>query len=247
MPDETRDAGPSVVEAAGRLGPLTFPSLIHDICEERTSGVLTFREGEIEKSIVLDSGRIVFAKSNDKDDRLGALLLRRGMVRLGDLESAVASSLASGQRLGGVMVQMGLIRPQDLVTGVRDQVKEIVVSLFHWTRGQYEMSGNAIPSKEVITLKMSTEEMVLEGVKRIDSWQRIALAVGSSETRYQVTERLEEVGRAMNLSLEEWTLLSRCEGPVTLRLLCETSPLKDYDVCRLVWAFNVVGMLKRLD
>ena len=61
-----------------------------------------------------------------------------------------------------------------------------------------------------------------------------------------VSPRLDELGRSMSLSLDEWTLLSRCEEPATLATLCESSPMKDFDVCRLVWAFNVVGILHRV-
>jgi hypothetical protein len=240
-------ATPEPGTASGRLGPLTFPSLIHDLCEEKHTGVLTVRDEDHEKAVYLDAGRIVFARSDDMDDRLGALLVRRGMIRLRDLEEASEVSARTGRRLGGVLVEAQKIRPQDLVWGVREQVKEIVTSLFLWTRGAYEMAIGPLPSDEVITLKMSTGDVVLEGVKRIDSWTRIHLAVGGLDTRYRVGPRIEELGRSMSLSLDEWTLLSRCEGPVPLAHLCEATPMKDFDVCRLVWALTVAGMLSRID
>lgn len=232
-------------DARGKLAPLTFPSLIHDVCEEADTGVLTITDGDKEKSVFIEKGKIVFARSNDLDDRLGTLLLRRGMITLKSLEDAGRSSQETGQRLGGVLVARGLIRPQDLVEGVRDQVKEIVTSLFLWTKGEYETKFGPLPSKEVITLKMSTGDMVLEGVKRVDSWSRITLAVGDLDTEYQVGPNLEKLTQSMSLSLDEWSFLSQCEGPVTLANLCATSPLKDFEVCRLVWAFSVVGILKR--
>jgi hypothetical protein len=230
---------------AGKLGPLTLPSLIHDVCEEKNTGVLSVRDGAVEKSIFVDTGRIVFARSNDMEDRLGCLLIKRGMVSFKNMEEAVAVSQATGKRLGGVLVDMHLIRPQDLTWGVREQVKAIVVGLFGWTRGAYDIELGPLPSDEVITLKMSTGDVILEGVKGISEWIRIQLAVGGLSASYQVSPRLDELGRSMSLSLEEWTLLSRCEAPVTIESLCESSPMKDYDVCRLVWAFAVVGMLQR--
>ena len=96
-------------------------------------------------------------------------------------------------------------------------------------------------------MKMSTGDMILEGVKRIESWSRIKLAVGDLETMYQVSPKLQELGKEMSLSLDEWTFLSRCEGPISLQQLCQASALKDFEVCRLVWAFHVVGLLNRLN
>lgn len=234
-------------ETTGKIGPMTFPALIHDLCSERHTGVLTLRDGVAEKSIFIDRGRIIFAKSNEIEDRLGSLMIRRGLLTLKDLEDASYVSIATGQRLGGVLVSKNVIRAKDLVDGVSDQVQEIVISLFLWTRGSYEMKFGSLPSNELITLKVPSENLILDGVRRINAWARIQLAVGGSETHYKVGPRVSELGDLMNLSLEEWTLLSRCEGPETLGHLCEQSALKDFDVCRLVWAFTVVGMLERLD
>jgi len=248
MPDAKISTRSAVGEApAGRLGPLTLPSLLHDVCEEKNTGVLSVREGETEKSVYIDKGRIVFARSNDMEDRLGSLLIKRGMVSLQDMDVAVRIAQETKKRLGGVLVEKHAIRPQDLTWGVREQVKEIVVGLFRFTRGSYEMTFGPLPSDELITLKMSTGDIILEGVKGVSEWIRIQLAVGGLETRYQVSPRLDELGRTMNLSLDEWTLLSRCEGAVPLVTLLEASPMKNFDVCRLVWAFAVVGLLKRLD
>lgn len=234
-------------EATGKIGPMTFPALVQDMCSEKHTGVLTLKDGGAEKSIFLDRGRIIFARSNEIEDRLGSLMIRRGLLTLKDLEDASYVSIATGQRLGGVLVSKNVIRPKDLVEGVSDQVKEIVISLFLWTRGVYEMKFGPLPGNEVITLKVPTENIVLDGVRRINAWARIQLAVGGSETHYKVGPRLDELGDIIDLSLEEWTLLSRCENSETLGRLCEQSALKDFDVCRLVWAFTVVGMLERLD
>jgi uncharacterized protein DUF4388 len=231
----------------GKLGPLTFPSLIHNVCDERNTGVLTVKDAEIEKNVYVERGRVVFATSNLYDDRLGSLLFRKGTIPLREIEDAANVCRKTGRRLGGILVERQVIRPQDLIWGVREQVKEIVVSLFNWTRGDYHFVSGPFAAEEVITLKMSTGDMVLEGVKRIESWSRVQLAVGAMRTRYQVTPRLEEIGRAMTLSLDEWTMLSRCEGPVTLEDLCGFSSMKDFDICRLVWAFSIVGILTKLE
>jgi hypothetical protein len=43
------------------------------------------------------------------------------------------------------------------------------------------------------------------------------VAPGDLEAAYQTTERVQRLSRDMKLSLEEWTLLSHCEQPVSLR------------------------------
>ena len=44
------------------------------------TGVLTFRKGDVTKSVHLHMGRVVYARSSDPDERLGESLLLRGKI-----------------------------------------------------------------------------------------------------------------------------------------------------------------------
>ncbi|HET6372161.1 MAG TPA: DUF4388 domain-containing protein [Candidatus Polarisedimenticolia bacterium] len=241
----------AVTAPSGKIGPLTFPSLVQSLCagEETGTLVVTRSTNDVEtaKTLYLDKGRVVFASSTDPDDRLGQLFLRRGMIGLEALQTAAVSSTNEGKRLGGVLVQMKAIRPEDLVWGVTEQVRGIVVGLFSWTNGVYRFTPGRPSSQELITLKMSTADLVLSGIRSIESWSRIEAAAGEIATRYTTNPRFEQLARELTLSLEEWTLLSRCESGATLGQVCHDSTLPDFEVCRLVWGFMVVGLLRRME
>ncbi|HKY31167.1 MAG TPA: DUF4388 domain-containing protein [Candidatus Polarisedimenticolia bacterium] len=229
----------------GTIGPVTLPSLIHDLCRSKTTGTLMVADEPIRKTLYFDAGKVVFAASTDPDERLGELFLRRGMVGLDVLREAAAESVSKGKRLGTVLVERKAIRPQDLIWGVSEQVKSMVISLFQWTRGTWKLNAGPLPSQEVITLKVFTPDLLLTGIKSIESWSRIEAAVGGPGTRYATTPQLEELAGALNLSLDEWTLLSRCEAEATLSQICSESAMGDFESCRLIWAFTVVGLLER--
>ena len=148
-------------EQRGKIGPTTLPSLLHTICSAHHTGTLTVSDGKRIKRLFTEEGRIVFAGSNDPDERLGALYLREGMIGLKALQEALSVSLAEKKRLGTVLVQNKAIRAQDLVWGVTEQVKGIVLELFQWTSGEYLFEPGPLASKEVITLKMLTPDLLL--------------------------------------------------------------------------------------
>lgn len=236
---------PNVRPREGILASTTFPALIFSILGRRETGVLTFTGETSEKSVYIQSGSPVFATSSDRDDRLGQVLFKAGLVSLEALMQSLDEAVCGGKRLGAVLVERGLIQPHDLVEGVRAQVRNIVCSLFSWTRGRYSYLAGPLPTTEVITLKLSAPTMILEGIRRIESWERIWEAVGGLDTEYRTTERLEEVTGDLDLSLEEWTLLSHCDRPAPLRELCQVSTMKDFDICRLLWAMLTLGALVR--
>jgi hypothetical protein len=229
----------------GVLSTTGFPGLIYSILAQKETGVLTLTGDTAEKSIFIRKGRPIFASSTDRDDRLGQVFLKAGKVSLEGLLTAGERALAEKKRLGGVLVEMQLIEPQDLVEGVRTQVRNILCSLFLWTRGRFRYVPGPLPFEEVITLTLSTGNIILEGIRRIESWERIWEAVGGREARYRPTGTALDLVEDLQLSLEEWTLLSRLEQPIGLLDLCRASNLKDFDVCRLVWAFLTLGIVTR--
>lgn len=229
----------------GILSRTTFPGLIYSILRRKDTGVLTLID-ETEKAIYIQSGRPVFATSNDRDDRLGQILFRAGVVSLDNLLAGLDRSMHEKKRLGTVLVEMGAIRPHDLVEAVLSQVRHIVCSLFLWTRGRYHYAPGPLPSEEVITLKLSAGNIILEGIRRIESWERIWEAVGDLDAKYQTRGGADEMSRDLSLTLVEWTLLSRCERPVPLREICRLSTLKDFEICRLLWALLTLGIVTRI-
>jgi Domain of unknown function (DUF4388) len=230
----------------GILSTTTFPGLIYSILGQRETGVLTLTGEAVEKSVFVRSGRPVFATSNDRDDRLGQIFFKAGQVSLEGLLTALDRSLREKKRLGTTLVEMGLIQPHDLVEGVLSQVRSIVCGLFLWTRGRYRYVPGPLPSDEMITLRLSAGDIILEGIRRIDSWDRVWEAVGGLDAEYRTAEGIKDLGQDLKLSLEEWTLLSHCDRPITLRELCRVSAMKDFDICRLLWALLTLGIVNRV-
>lgn len=229
----------------GVLSSATFPALLYSILRRSDTGVLTLTGEAAEKTIYVQDGRPIFATSSDRDDRLGQILFKNGAVSLEGLMNAVETSIGHGKRLGTVLVEEGLIQPHDLVEGVRSQVRHIINSLFVWTRGRYRYSPGALPTDEVITLKLSPGDIILDGIRTIESWGRIWEAVGPLGAIYRTTDRLESLVPELSLSLEQWSLLSHCERPTSLKELCRLSPMADFEQCRFLWAALTLGIVQR--
>lgn len=229
----------------GILASTTFPGLLYSILGRRETGVLTLTDATTVKSVYIQNGRPIFATSNDRDDRLGQIFFKDGLISLENLIEALERSLESKKRLGTVLVEMGFIQPHDLVEAVLAQVRNIICSLFLRTHGRYKYLAGPLPTEEVVTLKLSAANIVLEGIRRITSWDRIWEAVGGLEAEYQTVERLAEGARDLQLSLDEWTLLSHCERSISLRQICRLSTMKDFEICRLLWALLTLGIVRR--
>ena len=230
----------------GSLALCDFPTLIQALYGCRWTGTATLTLGGVGKSVFFEGGRLVFASSTSQDDRLGELLLRRGRITLQQLTEAVGA-LGSGKRLGAVLVEQGALTPKDLVRGVVEHTQEIIYSLFQWTEGRYRLQEGRAASTEAITLRLSTPAAILDGIRRIDSWGRIERAVGGIDARYTRADGYEQVAGEAGLPAEALLLLTDLDGTQTIGEMCARSTLADFEVCRYVWGFRVIGAVMRED
>ncbi len=230
----------------GNLEESNLAKLMYSICRTGETGTLYLTRGKVTASIYISKGLVTFASSNDIDDRLGELLLRHGKLSYAQTEKA-ASHIRPGKRLGTVIVELGYLNAQDLYHYVIEQVKEIIFKLFTWTEGKYRFEIGTLPSKEVITLNIGTPDLILEGIKRITRWSRIAEAVGKLDSVYELAPGCEERLKGVTLTQGELHLLESVQSCRTLEKILENTKFSDFEACSLLWSYQIMGLVNHRD
>jgi hypothetical protein len=230
---------------AGSLEEQALPAILRPLVRSRKTGVLRFRRGKGQKTVYLSEGRLIFATSTDPDDRLGEMLLRKGVISYRGLEDSVLA-IQFGKRQGTILVESGAIRSRDLVEGVSEQVQQIIYSLFTWEDGSYEFLEGPLPSREVIVLRMSTSDLMIEGTRRIAGWNRIRAGVGGLEQLYALSTDSAAVMSGMSLQKDELSVVAAIDGTASLEEICSAVRGNDFVVCRTVWGLWASGVLDRV-
>ena len=234
----------TALEHEGSLVAHDLPGLVQELHRRQWSGVLTLTHVGVGRSVTVQDGRMVFASSSSPDDRLGELLLRRGRITLRQYTNA-GRAMVPGKRLGAVLVEQGVLSPKDLVKAVVEHTQEIIYGCFQWTEGRYRLTEGE-PGPEAITLRMSTPDLIMEGIRRIESWSRVDRAVGGLDARYARAEGCEAVLATMGIEGAK-IALATFGGTRSVESLCAESSLGDFEVCRALWAFRVIGVVERMD
>lgn len=230
---------------SGRLDHVRFPDLLLEISQRRETGIFHVTRQNIEKEIYFQDGRIVFAKSNDPDQRLGELLLRRGKISLRQLEDS-AAKIVPGVRLGTILVQDGYLKAGELYQGVIDQVEEIVYSVFEWSEGDYSFQSGDLPSKEVITLSISTPDIINMGIARIWRWSWISKGVGPLDTVFLRRREWSAISKKMLITPAMHSLIEMLEQPMNLEDVLHASRINSYETCKLLWTLLSIGLIERI-
>ena len=229
----------------GSLADTDFPDLIHALNDRRWTGTIELNRGRVDSAVTVQGGRLTFATSTNRDDRLGELLLRKEQITLRQYYEA-GKSIRKGKRLGAVLVEQGALNAKDLVKSVVDHTQEVIYTVFQWTEGFYRLREGLEGDGETITLKLSTANIILEGIHRITAWSRIERGVGGPDARYVRAPDYKDRLSEMTLPPEKLRLLTEHEGERDVDTMCRESELSDYEVCRTIWAYRVIGVLKQV-
>ena len=229
----------------GSLATKDITDLVQQLYEQRWTGLLTLSHRGLVRRLAVREGRLIFAQSSNPDDRLGERLLRQGRISLQQYLEA-GRAVTRGRRLGGVFVETGVLSPKDLMRAVTEQAEDVIYGAFQWTEGRYRLQPG-LDSAETITLRMSTPDLIAEGLRRVDSWTRIVRATGGPEAEYVRSEDYERIIGEMSLSFERLSLITNLHEARTVLQICEESTLPDFEVCRTLWAFKVVGAIWRVN
>lgn len=152
---------------AGTLGELTVGDLLSFFNMFRKTGVLCFNFPGGKKEIFFQLGEIVFATSTFSEDDLGEILYSLGHVGRETLENA--RNFSKGKAfLGKLLVDRGTISAKDLWQVTRYQVENILYSLFQSSLGGFCFFCRALPEDEIVRLSMSTQNLIMEGLRRVD-------------------------------------------------------------------------------
>jgi Domain of unknown function (DUF4388) len=224
----------------GEIATTSVPDLLRSVLQSSESGVLSFRSAEVTKSVFVKQGRVVNASSTDPDERLGENLLLRGRITARQYVEA-SRRIRPGRRLGAILVDLQALDPEDLVPAVEGQVRDILMDLFTWTSGEYEFVIRELDSADVVPLTLSGENLILEGIRRTQSWSRVLRGISSLDA---VPVRTELSEHRLELTSEEQEVLANVNGRSTAEQICQVSYLSNFETLRILWAFAVLGLVR---
>jgi hypothetical protein len=212
----------------GELRAFSIADVMGLLNMSRKSGMLKCKQLTVEKGIFWTEGDITFAVSNLPEDSLGEFLVARGRLTRAQLEQS-SQKVDAHARLGKILVREGLLGPRDLWWAVQTQVLEIIYSLFQWDHGSFEMSEDDEGDFEKIQLSTSTQNIIMEGIRRLDEWGRIRERI-PDVTRVPVLRlTAAEIARRVELREIDHKILQTIDGRRSVLTIVKESGLGEFE------------------
>ena len=229
----------------GDLRQTALPEMLAIIDRTRVTGVIRAVHGQFTKSIDLDDGYVVHATSSDIGDSLGSFLRRSGQLDESQFHAVMQRRAEGNARLGEVLIDLGLLTPAQVYQAIREHIEGILWSLFSWEEGEVTFSLGALDPTDRVRIQIPLRQVIVQGIKRATNAKSIVQRMGGREVVFEHSFRLEDLIE-LALDGDEYALLTRVNGRSSLFQLCTGSALVSAEAARLLYAFSVLGIIRRV-
>jgi hypothetical protein len=174
----------------GAFATMPFPDLMQWLGDARRSGTLVVSLDFEERYFHIREGALVALGSDDPRSRdLARLLLGGGLIDEARLRRALATKERSGRSLRSVLLDDGHVPQAALAAAVRAYAKDVALQIYLWHEGRFVFSEGRtlLPELDaerelIVDPPIPVRELILDGVRRIDEWRRMAEVLPSDYT-----------------------------------------------------------------
>jgi hypothetical protein len=170
----------------GALSTMAAADVLEWVARRRLSAPLTFERRGTVRSLVVEDGGIVWASSNRREEQLGVILVRSGLVAERALAEALEARAETGVPLGKVLLMSGLISEIDLIEILATKIRETVTDIVTWTDGTFDVVPRTQPPATGVNAQLAIDVCLTVARRRSARMTDIMNVLGADDVTFYV-------------------------------------------------------------
>ncbi len=229
----------------GNLRDFTITQLLNLINVAQKTGTLIV-DGPTEKVYVsFREGKLAYAQMGQEDTSLAAVLHRANKITLAQFRVIKErASKMSDKELGLLLINANYVTQQDILSSLQNQFLNTINRLFTWVEGLFHFENNVLPPDDKITLRINLENIIIEGARRLRELEQLQDEIPSLDIALKFNDRPGANLKHVNLSVEEWRVVSYINPKNTLRQIALATKINDLEIRRIAYALMQAGLVE---
>ena len=232
----------------GPLAEGVLPTVLQAIYVGRQTGVLHISREDARRSLYFRTGSLIHAGTNVREERLGETLVRLGFVKPEDLKRAAELVVRENKRLGHAVRDLGLLDQERVEVALTEHARLLLEKVFSANEGQYEFEVKPEDQAggDEFSLKLTTGEIVLDAVRRVEDPDVVRYALGDIDRILGLAS--DPALRFQNIALTptDGFVLSRVDGTLSAREVIQATPLEIEETQRSLFGLLCTGVVEYL-
>jgi hypothetical protein len=231
----------------GNLRDFTVTQLLNLINLARKTGTLVV-EGPSEMArVTFREGKLAFAQIGQEDNSLAAILQKSNKISAGQYKAL--KNRAGGmtdKELGLLLINAGYLSQEDILGSLQQYAAGVVRRLFTWVEGFFRFEVELLPPDDRICVRLDLENLIIEGSRQLREWEQLQEEIPSLDMALKFTDRPGTNLRNVNLSVEEWRVVSYVNPKNSIRQIARATKMNDLEIRRVVYSLLQAGLVEMI-
>jgi len=237
------------LDLQGNIERFTLPEVLQLIASSRKSGTLGIQQDDSIVMVYFKDGNVIYGYGPRQTFHLGQLLKEQNIISASQLEEAIGiqAKAENSRRLGEILVSRRFIDRADLEMVVKKQIEELLYSLLGWRAGSFKFYENQYPTDEEITVNLSVENVILEGLRRMDEMNLVKETLPDLNAVYTISASQGGRPRAVSLQAAEWNIMALVDGHRSVNEICKVSPVDPDKTLKKLAQLKLAGIITKTE
>lgn len=237
---------PKFMALKGNLRDFTITQLLNLINLARKTGTLIIEGPTDTARVAFREGKLSYAQYGQEDAGLSSILFRNHKISQSQYRVLKErASQMTDKELGLLLINAGYLTQEDILSSLQKYAVDVVRRLFTWVEGNFRFEPElAFLSDGKITVKVDLENLIIEGSRQLREWEQLQEEIPSLEMALKFTARPGTDLKNINLSVEEWRVVSYVNPKNTMNQIARTVKMNDLEIRRVVYGLLQAGLVE---
>jgi len=229
----------------GNLRDFTVTQLLNLINLANKTGTLIVEGPGETVRVSFREGKLAYAQMGQEDNHLAAILHRANRLTTGQLRVIqLRAANLSDKELGLMLINANYLSQEDVLNALQAYFTDVIRRLFTWVEGTFHFENDQMPPEDRINVRLDLENLIIEGARQLRELEQLQDEIPSLEMCLRFTERPGANLQKMNLSVEEWRVVSYINPRNTIQQIAAACKIADIDIRRIVYGLIQAGLVE---
>ena len=229
----------------GNLRDFTITQLLNLINLARKTGTLIIEGPSDTARVMFREGKLSFAQFGQEDSGLASILQRSNKISQNQYRILrERTAQMTDKELGLLLINAGYLTQEDIISSLQQYFIDVVRRLFTWVEGFFRFDQDSFSLDGKITVKIDLENLIIEGSRQLREWEQLQEEIPSLDMALKFTDRPGTNLKNINLSIEEWRIVSYVSPKNTMMQIAKTVKMNDLEIRRVVYSLLQAGLVE---
>lgn len=230
----------------GNLRDFTITQLLNLINLAQKTGSLIIEGPSEVARVAFRDGKLSFAQYGAEETSLASILHREKKITQSQYRILKErTSQMTDKELGLLLINAGYLTQEDILSSLNQYFIDVIRRLFSLAEGFFRFEQGALfPGDGRITVKLDLENLIIEGSRQLREWEHLQEEIPSLEMALKFSSRPGTDIKNINLSVEEWRVVSYVNPRNTMNQIARTIKMNDLEIRRVVYGLLQAGLVE---